>query len=69
MDEHLRRPEVATLSAEQALANVRQLFAQLQQLTNEVGRNRHSAAYAELEAQIRMWADRYTKISAVRGDG
>ena len=50
------------LSAEETLAKVQELFAQLQLLPGEVGTNRHSAAYAALEAEIRVWADRYSRF-------
>ena len=50
------------LSAEEILGRVRQLYAQLR-LLGETGTTRHSAAYTELVAEIRVWADRYSKIS------
>jgi len=51
------------LSAVEILARVQRLYAQLQLLTGERGTNRQSAAYTKLEAEIRVWADRYSKIS------
>jgi hypothetical protein len=62
---NVRQLEAAMLSAEEVLANVQRLYARLQLLPHEVGTNRRSATYQHLEAEIRMWADRYSQISGV----
>ena len=62
MDANPQQLESALLCAEEILAHVQQLFAQLQQIPGEVGTNRHSAAYMALEAEIRARADRYTSL-------
>jgi hypothetical protein len=57
------REPAASLSAEDVLGHVQRLYARLQLLPGEMGTNRHSAAYTALEAEIRAWAARYSKMS------
>jgi hypothetical protein len=58
----------SSLSADEVLDHVRRLYKQLQQLRREPGTTQHVTAYAALEAEIRVWADRYTQISGARTD-
>ena len=53
----------SSFSADEALVHVQRLYARLQLLPGTVGMKQHSAAYTALEAEIRVWADRYSKIS------
>lgn len=64
MDANPEESVSSSLSADEVLAKVKELFAQLQRLRGEVGTNHHGAAYTTLEAEIRMWANRYSKTSA-----
>jgi len=50
-------------SAEEILAHVRRLYARLRQLPSEPGGTQNSAAYKSLEAEIRVWAGRYSTVS------
>ena len=63
MNSNPEDPAASVLSAEEVLAKVKDLFAQLQRIRGEVGTNQHSAAYTALEAEIRAWAGRYSKMS------
>jgi hypothetical protein len=60
---HQNEPATSSLSADEVLDHVRRLYTRLRRLPGELGTNQQSAAYAALEAEIRMWADRYSKIS------
>jgi hypothetical protein len=53
----------SSFSAEEVLTYVQRLFARLQLLPGEVGTKTHSAAYTALQTEIRVWADRYSKMS------
>ena len=57
-------PVASQPSADEVLAHVRRLYTRLQQLRGGLGTNQQSAAYMALEAEIRVWADRYSDISA-----
>jgi hypothetical protein len=61
----LRQLEATMLSPEEVLVNVQRLYARLQLLPGEVGTKTHSAAYTALQAEIRVWADRYLKITEI----